>query len=51
MNSEAEREYTDFVTHHADAMWRTAYLLCGDRRRAEDATQEALLRSAGSSTA
>jgi len=44
LDSEAESEYTAFVTHHANAMWRTAYLLCGDRRRAEDATQEALLR-------
>jgi RNA polymerase sigma-70 factor (sigma-E family) len=44
LDSEAEGEYTAFVTHHANAMWRTAYLLCGDRRRAEDATQEALLR-------
>ncbi|WP_134123378.1 hypothetical protein [Kribbella kalugense] len=41
MNSDAESDYTAFVTHHANAMWRTAYLLCGDRRRA---TQEALLR-------
>jgi len=39
-----ESDYVDFVTHHANGMWRTAYLLCGDRRRAEDATQEALLR-------
>ncbi|MEU8227442.1 SigE family RNA polymerase sigma factor [Kribbella sp. NPDC048915] len=44
MDSAAEGEYTAFVTHHANAMWRTAYLICGDRRRAEDATQEALLR-------
>ncbi|MET9269061.1 SigE family RNA polymerase sigma factor [Kribbella sp. NPDC003557] len=44
MDSDAEADYTAFVTHHANAMWRTAYLLCGDRRRAEDATQEALLR-------
>ncbi|MEU4193582.1 SigE family RNA polymerase sigma factor [Kribbella sp. NPDC026611] len=44
MDSNAESEYVAFVTHQADAMWRTAYLLCGDRRRAEDATQDALLR-------
>jgi RNA polymerase sigma-70 factor (sigma-E family) len=44
VNSEAEIEYVDFVTHHANALCRTAYLLCGDRRRAEDATQEALIR-------
>jgi RNA polymerase sigma-70 factor (sigma-E family) len=44
VDSDAESDYTAFVTHHANAMWRTAYLICGDRRRAEDATQEALLR-------
>ena len=40
MDSDVESDYTSFVTHHANAMWRTAYLICGDRRRAEDATQE-----------
>ncbi|MEV5963128.1 SigE family RNA polymerase sigma factor [Kribbella sp. NPDC051952] len=44
MKSETESDYVDFVTHHANGMFRTSYLLCGDRRRAEDATQEALLR-------
>jgi RNA polymerase sigma-70 factor (sigma-E family) len=44
VKSEAEREYVDFVTHHANGLRSTAYLLCGDWRRAEDATQEALLR-------
>ncbi|MEV8375231.1 SigE family RNA polymerase sigma factor [Kribbella sp. NPDC056861] len=44
MKSEAEREYVDFVTHHANGLCNTAYLLCGDWRRAEDATQEALLK-------
>ncbi|WP_020386878.1 SigE family RNA polymerase sigma factor [Kribbella catacumbae] len=41
---DSEQEYIDFVTHHANALCRTAYLLCGDWRRAEDATQEALIR-------
>jgi RNA polymerase sigma-70 factor (sigma-E family) len=44
VKDEIERDYIDFVTHHANALCRTAYLLCGDWRRAEDATQEALIR-------
>ncbi|GAA3550810.1 SigE family RNA polymerase sigma factor [Kribbella ginsengisoli] len=44
MRSEAEAEYVDFATHHAGRLCNTAYLLCGDWRRAEDATQEALLK-------
>ncbi|MEV6409901.1 sigma factor [Kribbella sp. NPDC051718] len=44
MKSEAESEYVDFVTHHANGLCNTAYLLCGDWKRAEDATQEALLK-------
>jgi hypothetical protein len=40
----AESEYAEFVTHHADRLCRAAYLLCGDWARAEDATQEALLK-------
>ncbi len=44
MDSTAKQEYVEFVTHHADRLCRTAYLLCGDWRRAEDATQEALIR-------
>jgi RNA polymerase sigma-70 factor (sigma-E family) len=44
VKSEAEREYVDFVTHHASGLCKTAYLLCGDWLRAEDATQEALLK-------
>jgi RNA polymerase sigma-70 factor (sigma-E family) len=44
VKSETETEYVDFVTHHANGLCNTAYLLCGDWRRAEDATQEALLR-------
>jgi len=41
---ETEQDYVEFVTHHANSLCRTAYLLCGDCRRAEDATQEALIR-------
>jgi RNA polymerase sigma-70 factor (sigma-E family) len=44
VKSEAESEYVDFVTHHANGLCNTAYLLCGDWKRAEDATQEALLK-------
>lgn len=44
MKGEAEADYVDFVTHHANGLCRTAYLLCGDWKRAEDATQEALIR-------
>lgn len=44
MKSADEQDYVDFVRHQANALCRTAYLLCGDWRRAEDATQEALIR-------
>ncbi|MDX6282427.1 MAG: hypothetical protein QOH03_3498 [Kribbellaceae bacterium] len=44
MKSEAESEYVDFVTHHANGLCNTAYLLCGDWKRAEDATQEAMIK-------
>jgi RNA polymerase sigma-70 factor (sigma-E family) len=44
VRSSAESEYVEFVTHQANGLCRTAYLLCGDWRRAEDATQEALLK-------
>jgi RNA polymerase sigma-70 factor (sigma-E family) len=44
VRAETEQDYVEFVTHHANALCRTAYLLCGDWRRAEDATQEALIR-------
>jgi RNA polymerase sigma-70 factor (sigma-E family) len=37
-------EYVDFATHALPELWRTAYLLCGDWHRAEDAAQEALVR-------
>jgi RNA polymerase sigma-70 factor (sigma-E family) len=44
VNSSTEREYVEFVAHQADRLCRTAYLICGDWKRSEDATQEALLR-------
>lgn len=44
MRKEVEADYVDFVTHQANSLCRTAYLLCGDWKRAEDATQEALIR-------
>jgi RNA polymerase sigma-70 factor (sigma-E family) len=37
-------EYVEFVTFALPELWRTAYLLCGDWHRAEDAAQEALVR-------
>lgn len=44
MRAEPEHEFTEF----ADSVWRdlrrTAYLMCGDWQRAEDATQEALVK-------
>src|SRR5690242_9561132 len=44
VKSSDEQDYVDFVRHQANALCRTSYLLCGDWRRAEDATQEALIR-------
>jgi RNA polymerase sigma-70 factor (sigma-E family) len=41
-----EADFTDFVTHRASALLRTAYLLCGgDRHAAEDLLQEVLERA------
>jgi RNA polymerase sigma-70 factor (sigma-E family) len=40
-----EADFTDFVTHRAPALLRTAFLLCGgDRDAAEDLLQEVLER-------
>jgi RNA polymerase sigma-70 factor (sigma-E family) len=40
-----EADFTDFVTHRAPALLRTAFLLCGgDRGAAEDLLQEVLER-------
>lgn len=40
-----EADFTDFVTHRAPALLRTAYLLCGDRGAAEDLLQDVLSRA------
>src|SRR6266536_4218049 len=41
-----EADFTDFVTHRAPALLRTAFLLCGgDQAAAEDLLQEVLERS------
>jgi RNA polymerase sigma-70 factor (sigma-E family) len=41
-----EADFTDFVTHRAGALLRTAFLLCGgDRGAAEDLLQEVLERA------
>ncbi|GIG19914.1 DNA-directed RNA polymerase sigma-70 factor [Cellulomonas chitinilytica] len=37
-------EFTAFMSAHADALLRTAWLLCGDAHRAEELTQQALVR-------
>lgn len=37
-------EFDRFVREHFVTLCRTGYLLCGDRQRAEDAVQDALLR-------
>jgi RNA polymerase sigma-70 factor (sigma-E family) len=44
VKKDVEQDYVDFVTHQANSLCRTSYLLCGDWKRAEDATQEALIR-------
>lgn len=36
--------FDEFVRVHGDSLIRLAYVLCGDRGRAEDATQETLTR-------
>lgn len=38
-----EADFEEFVAAHGRSLRRTAYLMCGDWARAEDATQEALL--------
>ena len=37
-------EFEQFASAQADALTRLAYVLCGDRGRAQDASQEALTR-------
>lgn len=36
--------FEEFVRAHGDSLVRLSYVLCGDRGKAEDATQEALTR-------
>ncbi|WP_151081781.1 SigE family RNA polymerase sigma factor [Nocardioides cynanchi] len=40
-------EFEQFVDGHGRELRRTAYLMCGDWQRAEDATQDALLKLYG----
>ena len=44
MDSDAEREYGDYVVARSAALCRFAYLLCGDWHRAEDAVQTAFTK-------
>lgn len=39
-----DSDFLEFAGACRDQMWRTAFLLCGDRERAADITQEALIR-------
>jgi RNA polymerase sigma-70 factor (sigma-E family) len=39
-----DTEFVDFVDGHARELRRTAYLMCGDWQRAEDAAQDALVK-------
>ena len=39
-----EAEFTDFASHRMPQLYRTAWLLCGDRQRAEDLVQETLIK-------
>ena len=38
-------EYVEFVTRHYAALWRTAFLMTGNRHTAEDVVQSALTRA------
>ncbi|ROS31017.1 RNA polymerase sigma-70 factor (sigma-E family) [Cellulomonas sp. PhB150] len=40
-----DAEFTAFMTTHGPALLRTAWLLCGDGHRAEELTQQALVRT------
>ena len=44
MRRKSSVAFDEFVRVHGDSLIRLAYVLCGDRGRAEDATQEALTR-------
>lgn len=42
-----DEDFTAFVTDHQADLLRTAWLLCGDTHRAEELTQQALVRTYG----
>jgi RNA polymerase sigma-70 factor (sigma-E family) len=42
-----DEQFTAFVTEHQADLLRTAWLLCGDAHRAEELTQQALVRTYG----
>ena len=44
--AQRDEDFHEFVQAHFVDLCRTGYLICGDRYRAEDATQESLLRVA-----
>lgn len=44
MRQSDQREFEEFVAASGRGLRRTAYLMCGDWQRAEDATQDALLK-------
>ncbi|WP_205471553.1 SigE family RNA polymerase sigma factor [Nocardioides sp. SYSU D00038] len=44
MGSSRDEAFTRYVTERRAALYRTAYLLCGDPHRAEDVVQTALAR-------
>ena len=44
MGEVSDAEFVQFVDGHARELRRTAYLMCGDWQRAEDATQDALVK-------
>lgn len=44
MRRRDDTEFTEFAVAPAPRMRRTAYLLCGDWQRTEDATQDALVK-------
>ena len=44
MRRKSSVAFDEFVRVNGDSLIRLAYLLCGDRGRAEDATQEALTK-------
>ncbi|HZB48673.1 MAG TPA: SigE family RNA polymerase sigma factor [Mycobacteriales bacterium] len=45
MDRDSEADFHDFVVSRSPALLRTAYLLTGDRHRAEDLLQSALARA------